>query len=182
MAPVKQDIFQLQAFKVPATWLYLLLPLSVLIFVIVRRSRQHKMSSSQNSGAKNYSRAINISDHSGEKLQIHLFFENGSPPSNQPTQNANHTGRPEIPASNTSASEPHQYTQAFDMTSLPLPTATQDMKHHTTTLTEREFAQPVYSEQSNPAAPRLQKETVQVFREVGSETRKNWRRKVLEYR
>ncbi|KAK2867768.1 hypothetical protein FQN49_003487 [Arthroderma sp. PD_2] len=185
MAPIKQDTLQLSASRIsPVTRLYLILPFSLLIFAIIRRFQRRKMSSSQDSEAKRFSRAINISDHSGEKLQLHLSVEAGSPPSNQTaTRGESTTSRPEASSTN---EQSHQFAQHLDMASLPLPSATQEMKHHTSTLTEREFAQPVYSEHSasstNPAAPRLQKETVQVFKEVGSESRKNWRRKVLEYR
>ncbi|EFR01408.1 hypothetical protein MGYG_04415 [Nannizzia gypsea CBS 118893] len=136
------------------------------------------MSSSQDSGAKKYSRAIDISNNTGEKLQIHLSIEEASPPNSQMPNTSDKTNAGQLEASSLSNSGPQQ---PFDMASLPLPSAAKEMKNHTTTLTEREFTQPE-SSSTNSTAPRLQKESVQIFREVGSETRKNWRRKVLEYR
>ncbi|KAM5458228.1 hypothetical protein MaudCBS49596_000140 [Microsporum audouinii] len=176
MAPINQDIFQLPTSRIsPIARLSLALPIFLFIYAIIRRFKRRKMSSSQDSSANKYSRAIHISDHTGEKLQLHLSIEEANPPNTQTsTADGNNASRLEASSSN-------DLHQPFDMTKLPLPTATEEMKHHTTTLTEREFPQPP-SPSANPAAPRLQKESVQIFKETGSESRKNWRRKVLEYR
>lgn len=179
MAPIKQDSFQLPTSRVsPLSRLLLILPFSLLVFAIIRRFQGRKMSSSEDSNAKKYSRAIDISNHTGEKLQIHLSIEEASPSNSQMPITANESDASQPEASSFSNPGP---SQPFDMASLPLPSAAKDMKNHTTMLSEREFTQPE-SSSVNPAAPRLQKESVQIFREVGSESRKNWRRKVLEYR
>lgn len=179
MAPIKQGYLQLPTSRIsPHSRLLLLLPFSLLVFAIIRRVQGRKMASSEDSSAKKYSRAIDISNHTGEKLQIRLSIEEASPPNSQvPPAMAgeNHSGHLEAP----SLSNPGPL-QPLDMTSLPLPSAAKEMKNHTMTLSEREFTQPE-SSSAHPDVPRLQKEAVQIFREVGSTSRKNWRRKVLEY-
>ncbi|OAL71542.1 hypothetical protein A7D00_4446 [Trichophyton violaceum] len=136
------------------------------------------MASSEDSSAKKYSRAIDISNHTGEKLQVRLSIEEASLPNSQdPPAMAGESNSGHFEAPSLSNSGP---PQPFDITNLPLPTAAKEMKNHTTTLSEREFTQPE-SSSVHPEAPRLQKEAVQIFRDVGSKSRKDWRRKVLQY-
>ncbi|EFE41231.1 hypothetical protein TRV_04026 [Trichophyton verrucosum HKI 0517] len=179
MAPIKQGYFQIPTSRIsPHSRLLLLLPFSLLVFAIIRRVQGRKMASSEDSSAKKYSRAIDISSHTGEKLQIRLSIEEASPPDSQvPPAMAGESNSGHLEAPSLSNPGP---PQPFDMTSLPLPSAAKEMKNHTMTLSEREFTQPE-SSSGHPDAPRLQKEAVQIFKEVGSKSRKNWRRKVLEY-